>query len=252
MISGYLNLDSLSLHFRKLSLYRVIIPLNIRSVYVEKWHQDERKNEKDLREPSKKGKKMIENLGDKTLSNRPNINDQKENLEDITTLSNVPNTNSQEFIETYNPNEFEYDNSLNEKHIFNEEVLTRLRNFLQLTCYTEPYEETDINREKRALIYKSPHLTEKMYKKTTCKFCESLVVSRHFSRHLERHHSDEREVKELSEYKPGSRIRKHLLELLRNEGNLENVIRGKIIPKKKENQRKVRSMKRIMQFVLSV
>lgn len=59
------------------------------------------------------------------------------------------------------------------------------------------------------------------------------MVSKHFSRHLERHHNDERQVKELLNLKSGSREKKHLLTLLRNEGNMDDAIRGNIIPKKR-------------------
>ena len=67
-----------------------------------------------------------------------------------------------------------------------------------------------------------------------CKFCESEITSKHFARHLERQHGNERQVKELLALKPGSKEKKHYLMLLRNVENLDDAIRGKIVPKKRE------------------
>lgn len=72
------------------------------------------------------------------------------------------------------------------------------------------------------------------YKKTLCKYCENEIVSKHFARHLERKHTEERDVKELLSYQSGSIVRKRLLSIIRNDGNLDNAIRGKIIPKKRK------------------
>lgn len=87
--------------------------------------------------------------------------------------------------------------------------------------------------QNRKKIYESPYLRANKYKKTVCKFCECLIVSRHFSRHLERRHNEEREVRELLVLKPGSNEKKERLSLLRNDGNMDDGLRGKIIPKKR-------------------
>ncbi|CAH0556796.1 unnamed protein product, partial [Brassicogethes aeneus] len=81
-------------------------------------------------------------------------------------------------------------------------------------------------------LYDSPLLIKNKYKKTICKFCEQEVISRHFSRHLERKHRDELEVKELMNKKPNSKEKKDMLLLLRHQGCLDDGLRGKIIPKK--------------------
>lgn len=75
-------------------------------------------------------------------------------------------------------------------------------------------------------------LIKNKYKKTICKFCDQEVVSKHFSRHLERKHGDEVEVKKVLTKKPNSKERNQLLSLIRNEGSLDDGLRGKIIPKK--------------------
>nr|CAI5829087.1 unnamed protein product [Callosobruchus analis] len=60
------------------------------------------------------------------------------------------------------------------------------------------------------------------YKKDL-QICEDKVVSKHFARHLERNHSNEREWKHRKE---------RLLAILRNEGQLQSGVHGEIIPKK--------------------
>lgn len=45
---------------------------------------------------------------------------------------------------------------------------------------------------------------------------------------------EERQVKELMHFQPGSVEKKRLLSLIRNDGNLDNAIRGKVIPKKRQ------------------
>lgn len=45
---------------------------------------------------------------------------------------------------------------------------------------------------------------------------------------------EERQVKELLSFQTGSVERKQLLSIIRNDGNLENALRGKIIPKKRQ------------------
>lgn len=83
-------------------------------------------------------------------------------------------------------------------------------------------------------VFQSPFLTKNKYKKTTCKFCDSEIISKHFARHLERNHSKENEVKEIFSFEAKSGERKRLLQLLRNAGNLDPAIRGHIIPKKRQ------------------
>ncbi|KAK4885603.1 hypothetical protein RN001_001874 [Aquatica leii] len=82
-------------------------------------------------------------------------------------------------------------------------------------------------------IFKSSFLIKNKYKKTVCKFCDDEVISKHFARHLERKHTEEKEVKEILSFEVKSKERKKLLLLLRNAGNLELAIRGHIIPKKR-------------------
>nr|CAI5865269.1 unnamed protein product [Callosobruchus analis] len=72
--------------------------------------------------------------------------------------------------------------------------------------------EEEIN--KISDIRNSSFLMINKYKKSICKFCEDKVVSKHFARHLERNHSNERE------------------RYLRNEGQLQSGVHGEIIPKK--------------------
>lgn len=85
---------------------------------------------------------------------------------------------------------------------------------------------------QRSSVYESKLLLENKYKKTTCKFCEFDIISKHFARHLQRKHADEREVIEIFATNVKSTERKKLLSLLRNEGNLDSAIRGQIKPKK--------------------
>lgn len=79
-------------------------------------------------------------------------------------------------------------------------------------------------------MYESPFLIS--YKKTTCKFCDCEIVSKHFARHLERNHISEPQVKEIFMLKPQGSKRKKMLALIRNEGNMDSAIRGQIKPKK--------------------
>ncbi|KAJ8950216.1 hypothetical protein NQ314_007968 [Rhamnusium bicolor] len=82
--------------------------------------------------------------------------------------------------------------------------------------------------------YDSPWLIKNKYKKTICKFYEYQIVSKHFLRHLERRHKDEPTVKELLNKKPNCLKKKALPSLICNEGNLDDGLRGKIIPKKRK------------------
>lgn len=81
-------------------------------------------------------------------------------------------------------------------------------------------------------MYESPLLIEHKYKKTHCKFCLHEIVSQHFVRHLENKHRNEKEVIELSLYPKKDTRRKHLVTLLRNNGNLGAALQGAIIPKR--------------------
>nr|CAI5858950.1 unnamed protein product [Callosobruchus analis] len=80
-------------------------------------------------------------------------------------------------------------------------------------------------------IRNSSFLMINKYKKSICKFCEDKVVSKHFARHLERNHSNEREVREIFSCKSGSIERKRLLAILRNEGQLQSGVHGELSQK---------------------
>ena len=83
-------------------------------------------------------------------------------------------------------------------------------------------------------MYISPFLMENKYKKTTCKFCDSEIVSKHFARHLERHHNSEKEVREILRLNKNSKARKNLIALIRNNGNLDPALQGQINPKRRK------------------
>lgn len=80
--------------------------------------------------------------------------------------------------------------------------------------------------------HESRYFKKNKYKKTICKFCEKLIISKHFVRHLGRKHFKEAEVYTLLNLEPKSSQRKKLIALIRNEGNLSTSYNWKIIPKK--------------------
>lgn len=126
---------------------------------------------------------------------------------------------------------FEYDNHFSGIFFISFDVITTLSSYFNNISSNE-YDQTLTPKEK-VNVYKSPYLIKNKYKKTICKFCENEIVSKHFSRHLERKHKEERQVRELLSLKPNSKEKKDLISIIRNDGNLDNGIRGKIIPKKR-------------------
>lgn len=69
----------------------------------------------------------------------------------------------------------------------------------------------------------------KKKKKTHCKFCLNFVTN--FERHLERNHSDSKEVIDMLSYPKRHSERKNILCLIRNSGNFNEFLKGKIYPK---------------------
>nr|CAI5864195.1 unnamed protein product [Callosobruchus analis] len=124
---------------------------------------------------------------------------------------------------------FEFDTSFkNGSLMIDDETIKKISTAFEETLGHN--NESAINRKKT--IYESPLLVANKYKKSICKYCDQEVISRHFSRHLERKHKDELEVKELMDKEPNSKEKKQLLLLIRNQGCLEDGLRGEIIPKK--------------------
>lgn len=80
-------------------------------------------------------------------------------------------------------------------------------------------------------VYDSPLLIKNKYKKTICKFCELEIVSKHFVRHLKNKHADKSEVADMLR-QDDSKIRKQLIALIRNDGNLTPGLHGEIRPKR--------------------
>lgn len=64
-------------------------------------------------------------------------------------------------------------------------------------------------------------------------YCENDVDSKHFSRHLQRKHKDEREVQEFLQIPKNHPMRKNCITLIRSAGNLEFGLKGYIIPKRR-------------------
>lgn len=65
-------------------------------------------------------------------------------------------------------------------------------------------------------------------KRTKCKFCSLEVTN--FERHLERNHTDVKEVIELLTYPKKSKERKQIITLIRNSGNFDEFLRGTLRP----------------------
>lgn len=63
-----------------------------------------------------------------------------------------------------------------------------------------------------------------------CRFCESDVISKNFLRHLERHHGNEKEVKDVLQFPKCSKERRQALALLRNDTNFDLYIGGTVRP----------------------
>ncbi|KAF5308127.1 hypothetical protein FQR65_LT18259 [Abscondita terminalis] len=81
-------------------------------------------------------------------------------------------------------------------------------------------------------IGSSSSVTKPVYKKTCCVFCEAMIVSQHFARHLRQHHKDKSMVKLLMDTQ-NMKEKKNIISKIRNKGNLILKLRtGVIIPKK--------------------
>lgn len=81
-------------------------------------------------------------------------------------------------------------------------------------------------------MYDSPFLIKNKYKITICKFCETEIISKHFARHLRNNHARETAVIEIIQEEDLQK-RKQLIALLRNDGNMDSAINGRILPKRK-------------------
>ncbi|CAH0558692.1 unnamed protein product [Brassicogethes aeneus] len=66
-------------------------------------------------------------------------------------------------------------------------------------------------------------------KKTHCKYCLSDVTN--FERHLERNHTDVKEVIEMLSYPKKHQERKNIISLIRNSGHFNEFLKGNIYPK---------------------
>nr|CAI5841642.1 unnamed protein product [Callosobruchus analis] len=69
----------------------------------------------------------------------------------------------------------------------------------------------------------------KKKKRTYCKFCQDSVTN--FERHLERNHTDCKEVIDLLSFPKKHPERKNILSLIRNSGNFNEFLRGNIHPR---------------------
>nr|CAI5833208.1 unnamed protein product [Callosobruchus analis]CAI5835642.1 unnamed protein product [Callosobruchus analis]CAI5837341.1 unnamed protein product [Callosobruchus analis]CAI5841072.1 unnamed protein product [Callosobruchus analis]CAI5842310.1 unnamed protein product [Callosobruchus analis] len=132
---------------------------------------------------------------------------------------------------TFIPSTSDDDTSESEKPNYTKEMTAMLKKTFQMNI-DRPKEASDPFTIPISDIRNSSFLMINKYKKSICKFCEDKVVSKHFARHLERNHSNEREVREIFSCKSGSIERKRLLAILRNEGQLQSGVHGEIIPKK--------------------
>ncbi|KAG5863321.1 hypothetical protein JTB14_025935 [Gonioctena quinquepunctata] len=73
-------------------------------------------------------------------------------------------------------------------------------------------------------------------KKVHCKFCEEDVSSRNFVKHLSRHHTHEKELKDVLDLPVKSKERKQALDLLEGSTNFELYLEGTICPKKQRTE----------------
>ncbi|KAG5865458.1 hypothetical protein JTB14_034317 [Gonioctena quinquepunctata] len=73
-------------------------------------------------------------------------------------------------------------------------------------------------------------------KKVHCKFCEEDVSSRNFVRHLSRHHTHEKELKDVLDLPVKSKKIKQALDLLKGSTNFELYLKGTIRPKKQRTE----------------
>lgn len=71
-------------------------------------------------------------------------------------------------------------------------------------------------------------LKKKKRKTILCKFCENYVTN--FERHIERNHSSENEVKEFLSYPKKSHERKQILQVLKNDANFKEFLKGNVMP----------------------
>lgn len=63
-----------------------------------------------------------------------------------------------------------------------------------------------------------------------CKFCNKDILSKNFTRHLERHRGSESEVKSIFQFPTKSKERRELLSLLRHSANFELYLKGTVRP----------------------
>ncbi|CAH0560630.1 unnamed protein product [Brassicogethes aeneus] len=95
----------------------------------------------------------------------------------------------------------------------NSESITQSKN-------EEPHNDEAIENSLQYLLKK---------KKTYCKFCQNEVTN--FERHLERNHTDEKEVQDMLSYSKKHPERKKIIGLIRNYGNFKEYLKGNLRPK---------------------
>ncbi|KAK4879781.1 hypothetical protein RN001_007927 [Aquatica leii] len=71
---------------------------------------------------------------------------------------------------------------------------------------------------------------QKQSKLNRCKFCDKDVLSKNFTRHLQRSHSNEKEVVSVFQLPKNSKERRQAFSLLRNSANFDLYIKGEIRP----------------------
>lgn len=70
-----------------------------------------------------------------------------------------------------------------------------------------------------------------------CKFCDADIFNKNFTRHLQRKHTTEKEVKNIFEFPRRSKERKDALSLLKNDANFDLYIQGEIRPNRRYSEK---------------
>lgn len=176
--------------------------------------------------------------------NKGNI-DVENNLKVLQPLQSInANSRQKDFESSKSDNNFSHDDEVNDS------TWEPLRSS---TESEKDIPENHLLEEVDNIVEPNSYSCKKAYKKTYCAFCESYVISRHFSRHLQQRHKEKSMVKLLVNAKSksicgfvilllytyilflllGSMEKKSMIMTIRNKGNLKlNKRSGTIIPKK--------------------
>lgn len=79
-------------------------------------------------------------------------------------------------------------------------------------------------------------IKKKQKKMIHCKFCDTDVFNKNFTRHLQRKHLNVKDVKSIFDYPKNTKERKYALSLLRNDSNFNLYLHGEIRPNRKHSQ----------------